>query len=148
VRRRWSLLKSWFFPFCAPFADETRNVPNKISVAETRRCTVKKNLLLSLVMLAFVSPGLAGADCLQEGKVARLRSGTVGNVVDIQNLSLSIPSFDTFYTVPTDRFYAMLAAAQAGNLSVNVTGDAASCPTTGTFGSGGNVIAVDIAKND
>jgi hypothetical protein len=126
---------------------ETRNVRNKISVAEARRWTVKKHVLLSLVMLAaFISPGLAGANCLQEGKVARLRSG-VGDVVDIQNLSLSIPSFDTFYTVPNDRFYAMLAAAQAGNLSVNVTGDAASCSTSGTFRFGGNVIAVDILKN-
>jgi hypothetical protein len=110
---------------------------------------VKKHLLLSLVMLAaLISPGLAGANCPQEGKVARLRSGTVGNVVDIQNLEFPLPSFDTFYNVPTDRFYAMLAAAQAGNLSVNVTGDAASCPTTGTFRFGGNVIGVDIFRND
>lgn len=110
---------------------------------------MKKHLLLSLVMLAaLISPGLAEANCVQEGKVARLRSGTVGNVVDIQTFSFSIPGFDTFYTVPTDRFYAMLAAAQAGNLSVNVTGDASSCPTTGTFRSGGNVLAVDILRND
>jgi hypothetical protein len=119
-----------------------------IAASEARRCTVKKHLLLSLVMLAaLICPDLAGANCVQEGKVARLRSG-VGNVVDIQNLEFPIPSFDTFYNVPTDRFYAMLAAAQAGNLSVNVTGDAPSCPTTGTFRFGGNVIGVDIFRND
>ena len=78
--------------------DDT-NVRNRISVAETRRCTVKITLLSSLVMLAaLISPSLAGANCLQEEKVARLRSG-VGDVVDIQAFSLSIPSFEIFYTV-------------------------------------------------
>ncbi len=98
-------------------------------------------------MLALlINARIAGAICVLEGKVSRLRSGSPGNVVDVQQIS-NIPSFANFYVVPTNRFYSMLAAAQAGNLTVFVTGDAASCPTAGTFRFGANVIGVDVFRN-
>jgi hypothetical protein len=107
----------------------------------------KRSLILSLAMLAFlISAGIARATCIQKGKVARLRTGAVGNVVDIEQLN-NLPAFSTFFFNPTDREYSMLAAAQAGNVTVVVYGDAASCPTTGTFRDGGNVIAVDLFRN-
>ena len=108
----------------------------------------KLSLTLSLTtLLSFIGAGIAGATCVTEGKVSRLRTGPdVGNFVDIQQLS-NLPAFATFYTVPTELDYSLLAAAQAGNLTVSVTGNATSCPTTGTFRSGGSITDVDITRN-
>jgi hypothetical protein len=109
----------------------------------------KLSLTLSLAMLvSFVGADVAGATCVAGGKVSRLRTGAiVGNFVDIQQYPSNLPAFATFYVVPTTLDYSLLAAAQAGNLTVFVTGDAVSCPTTGTFRSGGTVIDVDIFRN-
>jgi len=99
-----------------------------------------------IVLVLLISAGIARATCVTEGKVSRLRTGSPGNIVDIQALG-NLPAFATFYTVGTDRFYSMLAAAQVGNMTVFVTGDAASCPTSGLFRFGGRVIGVDIFRN-
>jgi hypothetical protein len=108
----------------------------------------KVKFLSNLIVLAsLISAGTAGATCITEGKISRLRTGSPGFFVDVQALG-NLPPFATFYAVGTDRFYSMLAAAQAGNLTVFVTGDAASCPTSGQFRSGGNVIGVDIFRNE
>lgn len=106
-----------------------------------------KLLLHFIVLVLLISAGTAKAICVAEGKVSRLRTGSPGNFVDIAALG-NLPAFATFYTVRTDRFYSMLGAAQAGNMTVFVTGDAISCPTSGLFRSGGNVIGVDIFRNN
>ena len=109
-----------------------------------------KNLSLTLslaMLLSFVGADVAGATCVAGGKVSRLRTGSTGNFVDIQQYPSNLPAFATFYVVATLLDYSLLATAQAGNLTVFVTGDAASCPTTGTFRSGGTVIDLDIFRN-
>ena len=100
-----------------------------------------------IVLMSLIGAGTARATCVANGKVSRLRTGFVGNFVDVEAFG-NLPPFATFYTVGTDRFYSMLAAAQAGNMTVSVTGDATSCPTSGLFRSGGNVIGVDIFRNE
>jgi hypothetical protein len=101
----------------------------------------------SLIMLmSIISMGTAEANCIMQGKVSRVRTGTPGNFVDIQAIG-NLPAFATFFGVVIDRHYEMLSAAQAGGFTVFVTGDAISCPTTGAFRNGGNVIGVDILRN-
>ena len=102
---------------------------------------------LALVVL-LLNAGMAGAVCSAQGKVSRLRTGSFGgNFVDVATPS-NLPSFATFFTVPVNGVdYSTLAAAEAGNLTVIVTGDAASCPSSGAFRNGGNVIEVDIYRN-
>jgi formylmethanofuran dehydrogenase subunit C len=112
----------------------------------------KRSLILSLALLvSFVGADMAGATCVQQGKISRLRSGSAaaespGNFVDVQEPG-NLPSFATFFVVGTDRFFSLLGDAQAANSTVIVTGNAASCPTTGTFRNGGTVIGVDVFKN-
>ena len=56
----------------------------------------KRSLVLSLAMLVFFGgAGMAGATCVQEGKVSRLRSIPGQNIVDIQQLQ-NLPAFATF----------------------------------------------------
>lgn len=107
-----------------------------------------KTIVLGFALFALLAnAGRAGAICIATGKVSRLRTGAPGNFIDVQTLS-NLPSFATFFSVPVNAvFYSTLAAAEAGNLTVNVTGDAASCPSSGTFRSGGNVTGVDIFRN-
>jgi hypothetical protein len=108
----------------------------------------KLSLTLNLAMLlSLVGTGIAGATCVAEGKVSRLRTGSPGNVVDIQQGPANLPAFATFFVVATELQYSLLAAAQAGNLTVFVTGTAILCPATGTFRPGGRVIGVDIFRN-
>ena len=107
----------------------------------------KQSLILSLATLVvFVGADMAGATCTQQGKISRLRTGSVGNFVDVQQTA-NLPAFATFYVVQNSLFFTLLGDAQAANSTVSVTGNAASCPTTGTFRSGGTVIGVDIFKN-
>ena len=110
--------------------------------------------LLPAIAAAVLVTGAAGtamATCVAEGKISRLRTGSSGNFVDVQAFG-NLPPFATFFSISvsmgaTDRVYSMLAAAQAANETVFVTGDAASCPTSGQFRNGGNVISVDIFRN-
>jgi hypothetical protein len=108
-----------------------------------------KKIVSGLALFALlVNAGMAGAVCSAEGKISRLRTGSfAGNFVDVATPS-NLPSFATYFTVPVNGVdYSTLAAAQAGNLTVIVTGDAVSCPTSGTFRNGGNVIEIDIYRN-
>jgi hypothetical protein len=107
----------------------------------------KQSLTLSLAMLVFfVGADIARATCTQQGKISRLRTGSPGSFVDVQQPG-NLPGFATFFVVGTDRFFSLLGDAQGANSTVFVTGDAASCPTTGTFRFGGNVIGVDVFRN-
>ena len=108
-----------------------------------------KKIVFGLALFALlVNAGMAEANCTAQGKVSRLRTGSVaGNFVDIATPS-NLPSFATFFVVPVNGVdYSTLSAAQAGNLTVFVTGDAASCPTTGTFRFGGKVLEIDLFRN-
>jgi hypothetical protein len=107
-----------------------------------------KKIVFGLALFALlVNAGMAGANCTAQGKVSRLRTGSFGNFVDVATPS-NLPSFATFFTVAvTGVSYSTLAAAEAGNLTVFVTGDAASCPTSGTFRNGGKVLEIDVFKN-
>src|SRR5260370_40158231 len=115
----------------------------------------KRNLILGLGLSVFLaSAGMAGATCVQDGKVARLRSGTTSNgpgaFVDLGpsiSGTVNFPTFYVFYAIPTDRFVSMLASAAASHVQVELTGDAASCPTIGVFRNGGNLIGVDLRVN-
>jgi hypothetical protein len=114
-----------------------------------RRGGSVKKIVFDLALFALlVNAGIAGAVCTAQGKISRLRTGSFGgNFVDVATPS-NLPGFATFFTVPTTGvFYSSLAAAQAGNSTVFVTGDAASCPPSGTFRNGGKVLEVDIFKN-
>ena len=107
----------------------------------------KRNLILGLGLSVFLaSAGMAGATCIRDGKVYRLRSGTTsspGNGVDLGTED-TFPVFFTFYAVPSDRFFSMLSSALASRVTVELTGDAATCPTSGPFRVGGNLIGVDL----
>ena len=107
-----------------------------------------KKIVFGLALFALlVNAGMAEANCTAQGKVSRLRTGSFGNFVDVAT-PLNLPSFATFFVVPVNGVdYSTLSAAQAGNLTVFVTGDAASCPTTGTFRFGGNVLEIDLFRN-
>lgn len=87
--------------------------------------------------------GQAWSACTVEGKVARLRSGSVGNFVDI-TLRPIIPQEFVFFGVPSDRFYSMLGDAAAGNLTVILTGNASACPPPSLFRDGGVLTGVDM----
>jgi hypothetical protein len=86
---------------------------------------------------------MAGATCVQAGKVNRLRFGTAGEGFLELQCPDDVPPFITTYTITTSTSYILLAAAQRTNLSVIVTGNAAQCATTGFFRPGGNVIEVE-----
>jgi len=53
-----------------------------------------------------------------------------------------LPTFYYYFATSNQMFINMLDAAHAGNLQVRVTGDAASCPTSGTQRYGGTIVAV------
>lgn len=97
--------------------------------------------LASLMLLA--SASTAAATCRAVGKISRLRAGVDGNYVDVIPEE-ALPSYATFFDVPSDRFFSMLASAQAANRTVTVTGKAFFCQTGGQFRNGGTVIGVDI----
>jgi hypothetical protein len=109
----------------------------------------KRSLIITLAMLGFfVGSDMAGATCVQAGKVNRLRVGTAAeDFLEILPLA-DVPPFVTTYTVTTSTSYILLAAAQGTNLSVIVTGDAAHCQTTGFYRAGGHVIEVDVHRNE
>jgi hypothetical protein len=109
----------------------------------------KWSLILSwLALVFFVGSGMAEAACVQTGKVSRLRTGVVGDVVDIAQPS-DVPAFVTFYAVGSDVvFNTLLASALAANSTVIVFGNATSCPTTSFFRFGGNVLGVDVHRNE
>lgn len=56
----------------------------------------------------------------------------------------ALPSYAAFFDVPSDRFFTLLASAQAANRTMTVTGKALFCQTGGQFRNGGTVIGVDI----
>lgn len=97
--------------------------------------------LASLMLLAGAST--AAATCRAEGKISRLRAGVDGNFVDVVPEE-ALPSYTTFFDVPSDRFFTLLASAQAASRTVTVTGKALFCQTGGQFRNGGTVIGVDI----
>jgi hypothetical protein len=106
---------------------------------------------IAAVGLVIGAAGTAQATCVAEGKISRLRAGAAGDCVDVQTLG-NLPNFATFSCIAvgtenTDRFYSILSSAQAANETVFVTGDAVSCPTSGQFRFGGNVLGVDIFRN-
>ena len=98
--------------------------------------------------ICLISASLAEADCLAIGKISRLRSATpptTNAFVDIAPLNTGFPPFITFFTVPTNGVtFSLLSAAAAGHVTVQVTGNAASCPSTGSFRNGGTAIFVDV----
>src|SRR5262245_57641410 len=133
---------TWSFrdPLAQPLIENCHKYARDWALLNGRKSTMTKLKLLSHlgVMVLLISAGTAEATCVASGKVSRLRTGAdVGNFVDIQTLG-NLPTFATFFVVGSDRFYSMLAAAQGGNSFVTVTGDAASCPSSGQFRSGGN----------
>ncbi|HET6378795.1 MAG TPA: hypothetical protein VFG05_10910 [Methylocella sp.] len=106
-------------------------------------------LRLGLAMLMLLAgTGVAGATCTALGKVARLRAGpgAGGNYVDIQPLA-SLPPYNSTFEVKNNLYYILLGSSIGGHTVVQVTGDAASCPTSGAFRNGGVVIGVDILPN-
>jgi hypothetical protein len=116
----------------------------------------QRYLILGLPFIIFVgSLGVASATCVQDGKVARIRSGITSNQGEVVDIGPSItklanfPTFYVFYTIPSTnlRFYSMLASAAASHMQVELTGDAPTCPTTGFFRDGGNLLGVDLRVN-
>ena len=98
--------------------------------------------------VCLISAGVAGANCVATGKISRLRSATpptTNAFVDIAPPNAGFPPFITFFTVPTNGVtFSMLSAAAAGHVTVQVTGNAASCPSVGAFRNGGTATFVDV----
>jgi len=105
---------------------------------------------IAAVAVSLVDASMANAACQAQGKIARLRTGSLaseGKFVDITPLT-ELPTFATFFAVPLgEDFNPLLATAQANGEIVIVTGDAVSCAASGVFRNGGNVIEVDIKSN-
>ena len=105
-----------------------------------------KNSWLGLVVIGLLLAGAAPAraDCVKTGKV-------VGSGFDLTtnphsawfNLgSGAHPTFVYQYTTTDPGVIADLSDAQLGNQTVEITGDAATCPTVGAVRSGGKIIKV------
>jgi hypothetical protein len=107
----------------------------------------KLNLSLAMVIL-LACTDFAGASCKSLGKVARLRAGpgAGGNFVDIQPLA-NLPPYNVTFEVKNNLYYTLLGSSLGAHSVVEVTGDAASCPTSGAFRNGGVVIGVDLLPN-
>ena len=102
-----------------------------------------KNLMLSftLVSTAILGTGIAHATCSFSGEVVEvITGGQTGThtVVYVKPASINaVPSYVFFFdTTNTDRAPALVGSL---NHSVTIVGNAASCPTTGTYRYGGNV---------
>src|SRR5262245_33683208 len=111
---------------------------------------VKKRSILSMLLLlcSLVSANVARASCIQTGKIVRL-NGSPGGVgtVELAPSTVDITSFVTFYSVPNDRYFSILASAEGAHMTVVLYGNAASCAPTGVFRPGGTLFFVDIQRN-
>lgn len=86
--------------------------------------------------------------CDWTGKVVRLRTGALGNFVDIAGHT-GFPNTFASFAVPSAAYYSLLGSAQAGHVTVIVKGNAASCLATGLpeFFNGGTLTSLDIYTN-
>jgi hypothetical protein len=107
-----------------------------------------RGIVVALVLLTLVCVSFSSADaaCVVSGKVFYIGVPTgAGNAtVYIAPASGALWTYYYVYTIPTTSpaGIASLQTAMAGQLTVQVTGTAASCPTTGTARSGGAIATV------
>jgi hypothetical protein len=95
-------------------------------------------VVVSIFFLAAASHSEAACD--QLGKV--VYAFTTGATCYVYiNYNTALPTFYYYYTTSDPEIIAAVNAAQAGNLKVQIAGNAASCPASGTYRYGG-VISV------
>ncbi len=102
--------------------------------------------LFAAILLCLLA-GNAWSVCNWTGKIARLRTGGGGNIVDVAGF-VAFPSTYASFTVPNATYYSLLGSAAAGHLTVNVQGNNATCAAVdGTFFNGGTLTSLDININ-
>jgi hypothetical protein len=110
-----------------------------------RGCIMKiKKLMfiLAMVTMAAAWSGSVLADCVQIGKVVHVRQdGGTGFYYISRDTPL--PTYYYFFNTTDPEFTVTLMAAQAGNLTVKIVGDATSCPTSGTTRDGGKILKME-----
>jgi hypothetical protein len=96
---------------------------------------MKRIIILALAIgaLSFVLADSASATCAQTGGIARVTAtpGATVTTIYIRNSALST----VFWTATTtdQKIVNLAAAAAANNRRVAITGNAATCPTTGNL---------------
>ena len=98
-------------------------------------------------LLGLGAVGQANAVCTVTGKVVRAYSTNADwAYYYIAPLNTGLIAYNWFFLVPAVDPYNMqtLATANAGGHTVNVTGNAATCPATGTFRNGGTVTSLNV----
>ncbi|OPX94790.1 MAG: hypothetical protein A4E58_02445 [Syntrophorhabdus sp. PtaB.Bin006] len=111
---------------------------------KTRGMLVGILVALSIVFMSFSS---ADATCAVTGKIMYVSSPVAsGTAYVYMTPSTTLPSYYYYYTIPASYAYTAgqtaLYGAMAGNLTVTIYGNAASCPTSGSTRYGGVVTNV------
>ncbi|OPY64777.1 MAG: hypothetical protein A4E62_02803 [Syntrophorhabdus sp. PtaU1.Bin002] len=112
---------------------------------KTRGMLVGILVALSIVFMSFSS---ADATCSQYGKIQYISTPTATGTmyVYIAPYGYSVPYFYYYYTMPVSYGYtagiSTLTAAYAGNMTVSLSGNASTCPTSGTYRYGGAISSV------
>ena len=102
-------------------------------------------------LLGLGAVGQANAVCSVTGKVVRGYSSTAEVAYYyIAPLNTGLIAYNWYFQVPAADPYNMhmLATANAGGHTVNVTGNAATCPATGTYRYGGIVSYLNVYPLD
>ena len=101
-----------------------------------------------LLLCSLVTANVAGAACVQVGKIVRLYGPPAGGgFVYLAPLTADITSFVTVFGVPNDRYFSILTSAEGAKMTVVLYGNAPSCAPTGVFRAGGTLTFADIQRN-